>query len=718
MNRDEYLQIIQENINQNLLEEAELCIEQYIHSYGYDDEIASMDAIINIYNNELIKAIECVQQGLNYNLFNGDLYVTLGNIYELEEDYNRAYLCYEHSLEVEMSEENYLLAVNLMNNLKEKSKVTLNKYSIVMLTYNNLDYTKVCIESIRKYNKLNNYEIIIIDNNSTDGTVEWLKEQKEIKVILNNENKGFPAGCNQGIEISEKENDIFLLNNDTVIMPNSIFNLRMGLYSDDKIGATGAVSNSISYYQQVNVQYDNFDDYMNFAIKNNVTNANNYEQRIKLVGFAMLIKRGALNKTGLLDERFTPGNFEDDDLSLRIVMEGYKLLLCKDSYIHHFGSVSFKENSVKYNGLLKENSNKFKDKWGFVSENSTGIRYDLINFINDDKEKKINVLEIGCACGATLVAIKNKYPNSNVYGIEIHEHSAKIAKNFADIRSENIEDGKLSYDEKFFDYIILGDVLEHLYNSVNVLENLKKYLKEEGSIIASIPNVMHYSIIYNLLQGNWTYEDCGILDKNHIRFFTKNEVIKMFERSGYSQFKIEMLAVPPIDDNMLEFIKSLTQLSQHNDSNQFVAYQYLIKATNAIKFDEKLMYEIGSLLRRIEFNIDIEETEKELIEILQNGNLNEKLLLATIDRYVINKILILNYLAMICFERKVNIDILKLLNKAYELDPYNLDTSYNLAYVLKMIGENNSAMDILCNLNETNDEIEQLKNSIGGKYYE
>ena len=90
------------------------------------------------------------------------------------------------------------------------------KTSIIILTYNHLDLTKDCIESIRKYTEQDTYEIIIVDNHSQDETPEWLKTQSDLHVILNQENVGFPKGCNIGIEASARENDILLLNNDTI----------------------------------------------------------------------------------------------------------------------------------------------------------------------------------------------------------------------------------------------------------------------------------------------------------------------------------------------------------------------------------------------------------------------------------------------------------------------------------------------------------------------
>ena len=74
----------------------------------------------------------------------------------------------------------YLIDISKENNI--------HLTSIIILTYNQLKYTKLCIESIRKFTYKNRYELIVVDNNSTDGTVSWLKEQDDIKLILNNEN--------------------------------------------------------------------------------------------------------------------------------------------------------------------------------------------------------------------------------------------------------------------------------------------------------------------------------------------------------------------------------------------------------------------------------------------------------------------------------------------------------------------------------------------------
>lgn len=450
------------------------------------------------------------------------------------------------------------------------------KTSIIILTFNKLEYTKLCINSIRNFTLKDTYELIVIDNASTDGTIDWLKEQKDITTIFNNINLGFPKGCNQGIKVSTGDN-ILLLNNDTVVGFNWLDNMLKGLYSDDKIGAVGAVSNNCPNYQSISTNYNTIEEMFEFSKKYNISNPELWEQKIKLIGFCMLIKKNIIDEIGLLDEVFTPGNFEDDDYSFRIIKAGYKLLLCKDTFVHHYGSVSFNSNPGSFWNIFKINELRFKLKWGFASGYSSSIRFDLINLMSNEKDDPVDVLEIGCACGATLLKIKDIYKNSNLYGVEVNTNCAEIAKNFATIISENIENKVLPFEDNFFDYIILGDVLEHLVDPWSVLNNLRKHLKPSGWVIASIPNVMHFSVIRGLLNGSWTYTDAGLLDTTHLRFFTFAEIDKMFINAGYENMQYSANSLYKSKED-IEFTNILNAITNDIFANQYDNYQYFIKA--------------------------------------------------------------------------------------------------------------------------------------------
>lgn len=367
------------------------------------------------------------------------------------------------------------------------------------------------------------------------------------------------------------------MNNDTVVTYNWLSNLLACLWSSAKIGAVGPVTNYCSNYQQIPVDYKTLGQMQEFARKINVSDPGLWERRLNLIGYCLLIKREAIDSVGLLDEDFSPGNYEDDDYSMRLIKKGYHLVLCRDTFIHHFGSSSFKKDRQKYAELLISNSAKFKKKWGFDRNYSLFIRDDVIRFIEEPQNNRFKALEIGCACGATLLKIKNRFKHSSVFGIEINESAAEIAKTVAQVTSSDIEKENLSYEKNIFDYIILADLLEHLRDPWNILKNISQYLSPGGKVILSIPNVMHFSVISNLLNGRWGYSDAGIMDRTHLRFFTLFEANMMIYKAGLSMYKYQR-NVLPLSSKDKVFIDKLNSICQTDNYKQFETYQYVIAA--------------------------------------------------------------------------------------------------------------------------------------------
>lgn len=513
-----------------------------------------------------------------------------------------------------------------MDNLLVDFNKTTN---IIIYSINNLEQIKLCIKFINEFTNIP-YKLIIVDDASTDGTLEWLKQQEDIKIVLNDEYIGYVKSINKAILASESNADILFLNADVVVTPNWLYNLQLALYSEDNIGAVGPLSNINKYSTDiVNVDYKNsdIDKIIEFSEKLNRLNNQKWYKRIILRGFCLLIKRKVLDTIGFLDEMLENSILEYDDYSYRILLEGYTLLICRDVFVNR--EPNNKESNIKFN---KKNFNK---KWGFSTLYSSSIRNDLISLIGCKKEEKINVLEVGCGCGGTLLQIKNIYVNANVYGIELNPNSAKIASMVADVKNYNIENKDLGYSENFFDYIIFGDVLEHLYDPWTVLDNIKKYLKPKGTVLASIPNVMNFTNVYNLINGFWTYQNAGLLDKTHIRFFTKTEIINMF--SGYSQINCDKYTFVPDENNIIDTLVSLTS---EDKREEFRAFQYLVSAKKRSEMEVCLLnqeqilnYEenifdvhnisemIDFLLIRIENGFDKEECINKLILFLDLGSI-------------------------------------------------------------------------------------------------
>lgn len=547
-----------------------------------DDETCILGATVMEHFSDYSSMYFLICRGLRCNPRNYELYLLLGNYYR---GFNPdlAYLSYENALYFSLlqtgveSGDSEMLR-NLAESFMEREDVSVRGVSFVILTYNELDCTKLCIDSIRKYCFNNCYEIIVVDNASTDGSVEWLREQTDIVLIENKENKGFPAGCNQGIKAARPENDVLLLNNDTLLMLNSLYALRMGLYNEEKTGATGAVTNYAGNRQMIAKQFDKTEDYFGMAEKNNIPGKGIYEQKAMLIMFAMLIKRKALDEVGLLDERFSPGNYEDNDYGIRLLEKGFKCVLCWNSFIYHFGSRSFGKSREAYLELLAKNSMKFKQKWGFDSRYYIHSRNEIVEMIGRNPEDTFSVLEVGCGLGETLARIRFLYPKADVHGIELMDNIAALGSKRFDIKCGDIETFELSSNEKY-DLIIFADVLEHLRAPEKVLVRMREHLAAGGRILTSIPNVMNANVIYELLKGDFSYQDAGILDSTHLRFFTKNSIIRMFNLCGYSVREMYSMRISgETTDNHPDFWKKLFATGELAEQELFDTYQFLLDA--------------------------------------------------------------------------------------------------------------------------------------------
>lgn len=206
------------------------------------------------------------------------------------------------------------------------------------------------------------------------------------------------------------------------------------------------------------------------------------------------------------------------------------------------------------------------------------VRKDLLDLIPDEN-KNGTMLEIGAGEGNTLLYAKeNNYANK-IYGVELFEieNSNQSNDKFEEFLIANIETTKLHFDELMFDVILLGDVLEHLVDPYTVLDNLKKFLKPNGIIIASIPNIREWNTMKTIFfKGDFRYDDAGILDRTHLRFFTKKNIIELFENNNYKIKKI----VSNYNGSKMKYLKRLRlfKLFLQIFFKELLTIQYLVVA--------------------------------------------------------------------------------------------------------------------------------------------
>lgn len=160
-------------------------------------------------------------------------------------------------------------------------------------------------------------------------------------------------------------------------------------------------------------------------------------------------------------------------------------------------------------------------------------REDLIAMIPSECKK---ILDVGCGAAEGW-----KDFSGEVSGVELDAEAAeKARKHLKEVVVGDIEHTKLPFAEGSFDCIVFADVLEHLYDPWGILIKFRPYLVEGGFILLSIPNIRHYRILRSLIfKGEFTYEDSGILDIDHIRFFTGKEVVQLTDRAGFKIVKFK-----------------------------------------------------------------------------------------------------------------------------------------------------------------------------------
>lgn len=526
------------------------------------------------------QAWENIAQGLQIDGSNYELYMMLGDYY-CEYNLQQAYLCYENALFHCEVEEDRMQIQEVLNDF-ERQGIRVPKAAIVILSYNLLEMTKACIESIRRTTSPYSREIIVVDNASKDNSVVWLKQQEDIKLLCNKENCGFPMGCNQGIRMAEKESDILLLNNDTIMTENALFWLRMGLYEDEQIGSTGSVSNYVSNGQVVIEDGKTEEEYCVFAKINNVPMEKPYVNKVSLVGFALLLKRQVLEKTGYLDERFSPGNFEDNDICLRIILGGYRNVLCKNSFIIHWGSKSFGKAPEKYNNIMEVNQNKFFEKWKLIGLNYSNyleIRTDLLDVITKyHTEDNWNIMTIGMGCGVTLSYLQSRFPRDQIFAIEQQPYLAQISNQITDTVCAELDGWKGDDLQETFDIILVNEALEFTKNPIAVLNEFVKMLKQDGKLLIGFFNRAFYERVVDGIGQD------ELFDRNSLQKILSDAKLTVDDWTG-----IQPLNIPAEERKKIQKVQMQNPMLRSED---FVALQWTCiaeKQRNDIKFGDKMV---------------------------------------------------------------------------------------------------------------------------------
>jgi 2-polyprenyl-3-methyl-5-hydroxy-6-metoxy-1,4-benzoquinol methylase len=195
------------------------------------------------------------------------------------------------------------------------------------------------------------------------------------------------------------------------------------------------------------------------------------------------------------------------------------------------------------------------------------------------------IMEIGCSSGALAREFKKLNPSCHYTGIDIDSTYIDLAKRHCDVT------GVLDIDQAPADFYlenqdkevwIFADTLEHFKNPWGVLENIQKVIPPSGSVVACIPNAQHWTVQVRLSTGNFRYEDMGLMDKTHLRWFTRKTIVELFDQTGYSivEFGARLLDEPQSED-YVQLIGDLAEFAGADPEESMrdaKAFQYLVRA--------------------------------------------------------------------------------------------------------------------------------------------
>jgi GT2 family glycosyltransferase len=319
-------------------------------------------------------------------------------------------------------------------------------FSIVLVTYNGLSHTIRCLESLYRNQPSVPWEVIIVDNASSDGTCEWIKEfakgdhvhgRTNLRLIKSDVNLHFAAANNVGAKVAEGEY-LCLLNNDTIVVPGWIEKLCERLNSTPRCGIVGPMSSSSNGRQMVNGAAANYrpDDWraLNaFAEKFSLENAGKWNEAGLLYGWCMFMRKATWDALGGMDSRFID-SYDDNDFCLRAQLAGYRMAIAEDVYIHHHGQAT----------LLSDGSIERYAQNGYENERRLQEKFDKPD------QKLVAVMRVA-NCESTIKEVLDRTARFADAGIIIHlcrskDNTATICREHPAVRMVKVYDGPFQED--------------------------------------------------------------------------------------------------------------------------------------------------------------------------------------------------------------------------------------------------------------------------------
>lgn len=432
--------------------------------------------------------------------------------------------------------------------------------NIIIIVHNQRDSFVDWIERAEQLN-VDLKNVIVVDNYSDDGLEELLRESALNYIICDEKEEAYSGICNTVIKEFGLVGSVYVTSPNHALSFDTLDRLEASLSADGHLAAISPARISAE------------------AIMGAGFKARECFESYEINPMCVMYNLDIYEKLQGLNEQLFLPHSAIEEYVFRVFTSGY---VCAEQECPL--KTGYQDNDI-YPGDNCRDREVLRKIWN-MNYFGTHPNMNLISMIREDSEKSMNILEIGCDCGANLLGIRRFYKNANLYGVEINESAARIASNVCNLKYGNIEEQNISFNGIKFDYIIFGDVLEHLHAPDKAVSYCKKLLKRDGRIVASIPNLANYQVIRALLNGDFPYADSGLLDRTHIHFFTYNEIIRLFSGVGLQIDNMQSFN-NTCDKRDEQFVDELLRISPQAERHFFTTFQYLVSAVYTGGDDER-----------------------------------------------------------------------------------------------------------------------------------
>lgn len=463
------------------------------------------------------------------------------------------------------------------------------KVAVIIASWNRSDDLRQALESIFA-NGYPSLEVIVVDNASTDDAAAVAESFSGVRVIRNRENLGFAEANEIGLRHTSAE-FVALVNNDALLARDWIARHVEFLEKHPRAAAVGGKQ---FFWDEQNPPFDRRNRFYGYTtITDGTPNAqvdtpDDVREVATLSGAAVMIRRAAIDDVGapFLDPLFF-AYYEETDFFSRAIRKGWRLYYTgepacwhrvrassnPDRYLYFmqrnrviWAYRNFDDASLKR--VLREKRRPGVNQW--LDEHRAELEGQRARFFSGkgilehvaEIESRANyygyarpelcalvpptarrVLDVGCAGGALGRALKHER-GIEVRGIEpVVEQAERARAVLDDVHVGTADDIPATWPRP--DCIIFADVLEHLVDPWAAVKKARALLEPGGTLVVSIPNVLHHSVVRDLVRGRFDYRDAGVLDRTHLRFFTEKTARELIEQGGFHIERMERVLEPP-----------------------------------------------------------------------------------------------------------------------------------------------------------------------------